>query len=207
MDWVELELVDNCVVDNHHSPMKPMQYIHARLVPMLNFYQSRLSHKSVEWQTTTFFMLLATTSITILSFLSSDGRDLTGPAGVVAALMAAGCVAERQRSGQKDAPLLKLDRLHQESYAVRPQCILFSCHTLLRSPISCPHSWSLPLHCRWWDSLTPVDRKSQAHINRLVNVGEEINLQEIKAWSDASHQEEENDHDGSEAGTTKNVSA
>ena len=89
MDWVEIELVDNCVVDNHHSPMKPMQYIHARLVPMLNFYQSRLSHKSVEWQTTTFFMLLATTSITILSFLSSDGRDLTGPAGVVAALMAA----------------------------------------------------------------------------------------------------------------------
>ena len=55
--------------------------------------------------------------------------------------------------------------------------------------------------------MTPVDQNSQAHINRLVNVGEDIKLQEIKAWSDASHQEEENDHDGNEAGTTKNVSA
>ena len=49
-DWAE--------VDNHHSPMKPSQYISARLVPMLDYYRTQLPRKYMEWKATVFLILL-----------------------------------------------------------------------------------------------------------------------------------------------------
>ncbi len=43
----------------------------------------------------------------------------------------------------------------------------------------------------WWNSLTPVDQASQANIDILVSVTEQIKLAEISAWADASRQKEE----------------
>ena len=44
--------------DNHHSPMKPSQYISARLVPMLDYYRTQLPRKYMEWKATVFLILL-----------------------------------------------------------------------------------------------------------------------------------------------------
>jgi len=49
-DWAE--------TDNHHSPMKPSQYISARLVPMLDYYRTQLPRKYMEWKATVFLILL-----------------------------------------------------------------------------------------------------------------------------------------------------
>ena len=43
--------------DNHYAPMKPSQYISARLVPMLDYYQSRVPTKYREWKVTVFMMI------------------------------------------------------------------------------------------------------------------------------------------------------
>jgi hypothetical protein len=45
-------------VDNHHSPMKPSQYIKARLAPMLHYYRRRLPQKYREWKATVFLLLI-----------------------------------------------------------------------------------------------------------------------------------------------------
>ena len=43
--------------DNHYAPMKPSQYISARLVPVLDYYQSRVPVKYREWKVTAFMMI------------------------------------------------------------------------------------------------------------------------------------------------------
>jgi hypothetical protein len=50
----------SCVPDNHHSPMKPSQYVSGRLIPILYYYQSRVPRKYFEWKSTTFLLLVST---------------------------------------------------------------------------------------------------------------------------------------------------
>lgn len=48
----------------------------------------------------------------------------------------------------------------------------------------------------WWNSLTPVDQASQANIDILVSVTEQIKLAEVSAWADASRRKEEGEGTG-----------
>eukprot|EP01052_Picozoa_sp_SAG31_P014848 SAG31_NODE_936_length_10870_cov_5.136966_7_plen_181_part_00 len=70
--------------DNHHSPMKPGQYINARLLPMLDYYQSRLPRKYCKHKVTNFLAVLATSAIAIMSFL-----NMLTTAGVIGAFATA----------------------------------------------------------------------------------------------------------------------
>ena len=46
---------------------KPSQFVTARLIPMLDYYQSRVPKKYREYKTTVFLSVAATCSIAILS--------------------------------------------------------------------------------------------------------------------------------------------
>ena len=46
---------------------KPSQFVTARLIPMLDFYKSRVPKKYREYKTTVFLSVAATCSIAILS--------------------------------------------------------------------------------------------------------------------------------------------
>ena len=46
---------------------KPSQFVTARLIPMLDYYQSRIPKKYREYKTTVFLSVAATCSIAILS--------------------------------------------------------------------------------------------------------------------------------------------
>ena len=85
-----IDLEDRAIVDNHHSPMKPSQYISARLVPMLDYYQSLVPQKDRVRTTTAFVLLAATCSIAVLSFLSDhlESADLSAVAGVISGVSA-----------------------------------------------------------------------------------------------------------------------
>jgi hypothetical protein len=56
------------VIDDHHSPMKPTQYITARLVPMLHYYQSRVPAKYKERKIMTTLLLASTIAISMIAF-------------------------------------------------------------------------------------------------------------------------------------------
>ena len=58
--------IEECVPDNHHSPMKPSQYISARLVPMLDYYRSQLPRKYREWKATVFSILVVRSTQSVL---------------------------------------------------------------------------------------------------------------------------------------------
>ena len=49
--------LDATVPDNHFPPMKPAQYITARLLPMLSYYQGRVPKKYRQWKGTVFSLL------------------------------------------------------------------------------------------------------------------------------------------------------
>ena len=46
----------------------------------------------------------------------------------------------------------------------------------------------------WWNGLTAVDQNSQANIDTLITVVENIRLTEVNAWADASRQRERSDN-------------
>ena len=52
------------------SCRKPSQYVTARLIPLLDYYQNRVPNKYREYKTTVFMSLVATCNIAILSYLS-----------------------------------------------------------------------------------------------------------------------------------------
>ena len=54
-------------LDNHHSPMKPSQYISARLIPMLHYYQKRVPREFFMQKFTVILLLVSTAAIAILS--------------------------------------------------------------------------------------------------------------------------------------------
>jgi hypothetical protein len=47
----------------------------------------------------------------------------------------------------------------------------------------------------WWNSLPSVEQNSLANINRLVSVGEDIKMNELNAWADASRQKKPQKND------------
>ena len=55
---------------------KPSQFVTARLVPMLDYYQSRVPLKYREYKTTVFLSVAATCSIAILSCEYQDNLIL-----------------------------------------------------------------------------------------------------------------------------------
>jgi hypothetical protein len=162
-----IDIEARAVVDNHHSPMKPTQYISARLIPMLNYYRRRVPRKYREWKITVFLMLTSTTSIAVLSYLSGrlGTSDLSAMAGVVAGVSVA-LTAWSDHSGADR----KISRYTNAIVAIEN-------------------------HLLWWDSLPAVEHNSITHINRLVNVGEDIKLAEVNAWADASRQNNQENED------------
>ena len=138
---------------------KPSQYVDARLVPLLNYYQGCIPRKYREHKVTVFLLLATTCAVTVLSYLA--GRldttvDLAAVAGIVAGA-SAGITAWQSESGANR-------KINRYSIAV----------VELKNLIL------------WWDSLTPVDQNSQRNINHLVSTGEGIKLSEVIAWADAS---------------------
>eukprot|EP01045_Picozoa_sp_COSAG04_P040247 COSAG04_NODE_11671_length_695_cov_0.909396_1_plen_161_part_10 len=127
---VDIERTTEKDPDNHHSPMKPGQYINARLVPMLHYYQKRVPIKYREWKLTVFLMLTATSSIAVLSYLS-------GRPGTSASLRAAGGVV----SGLAGA----ITAWHKDSNADRKINRYANAVVALEN------------HMLWWDTLPPVD--------------------------------------------------
>jgi hypothetical protein len=74
------------------SCRKPSQYVTARLIPLLDYYQNRVPNKYREYKTTVFMSLVVTCNIAILSYLSElldSDIDLTAIAGVVSGFAAA----------------------------------------------------------------------------------------------------------------------
>ena len=67
--------------------MKPDQYISARLLPILDYYQDRLPRKYCIHKLTSFLAILATSSIAVLSFLNQI--PMSGVVGGVATGLAA----------------------------------------------------------------------------------------------------------------------
>lgn len=141
--------------------MQPQQYVMARMVPMLNYYQDRLPRKYRQWKVTVFLLLFCTCAIAVLSFL-----NYIAVSGVVAGVATA-ITAWQAESGADR----KINRYNT--------AIL-----------------SITNHIMWWDSLNSVDKNSQTNISRLVTVGEEIRLNEISAWADASRQKEDGEEEG-----------
>ena len=135
-------------VDNHHSPMKPSQFISARIVPMLNYYQGRVPEKYREWKVTIFLLLAATAGITLLSYLS--GRTCT--VNLIHAACIIASVAGNLTAWQKDSMAdRKINRYTNAIVALQN-------------------------HQLWWDSLSSVDQNSLSNINRLVGVTEDIKM-------------------------------
>ena len=69
-----------------HLRRKPRQYVTARLIPLLDYYQSRVPQKYREYKVTVFLSLLATSSIAVLSHLGAregSETDYTAIAAVV----------------------------------------------------------------------------------------------------------------------------
>jgi hypothetical protein len=160
-----IDIEARAIVDNHHSPMKPTQYISARLIPMLAYYRSRVPRKYREWKTTVFLMLTSTISIAVLSYL--NGRpgtaDLSAIAGIVAGVSAA-LTSWAEYSGADR----KINRYTNAVVAIEN-------------------------HLLWWNTLPAVEHNSLTNIKRLVGVGEDIKLAEVSAWADASRQNEKKD--------------
>jgi hypothetical protein len=144
--------------------MKSTQYISARLVPMLDYYQTRVPHKYREWKFTIFLMLAATSArIAVLSYLNGregTSTDLSAIAGVVSGVSASLTAWQKDSSADR-----KINRYTNAIVSIKN-------------------------HLLWWDSLTSVDQNSLPNINRLVGVGEDIKLAEVNAWADASRQKE-----------------
>ena len=128
---------------------KPSQYVTARLIPLLDYYQNRVPKKYRESKTTVFMSLAATCSIAILSYLSGrvdSDIDFTAIAGVVSGFAAA-ITAWQSESGANR----KINRYTNAVMALKD-------------------------HLVWWNLLTPVDQNSQANISILVIVAEDIKL-------------------------------
>lgn len=152
---------------------KPDQYVWARLVPLLDFYQSRVPDKYREHKTTVFLSLATTSSIAILSYLSGrvdSNIDLTAVAGVVSGVAAA-ITAWQSESGANK----KINRYTNAVVALKN-------------------------HLMWWNQLTPVDQNSQTNINTLVSVTEDIKLTEVNAWAASRQQEPDRTDQTTEAG-------
>jgi hypothetical protein len=143
---------------------KPSQYVTARLIPLLDYYQNRVPNKYREYKTTVFMSLAATCSIAILSYLSGridSDMNFTAIAGVVSGF-AAGITAWQSESGANR----KINRYTNAVVALKN-------------------------HLMWWNLLTPVDQNAQANISNLVTVAEDIKLTEVNSWADASRQKEQ----------------
>ena len=144
---------------------KPSQYVTARLIPLLDYYQNRVPNKYREYKTTVFMSLAATCSIAILSYMSTANRDsgidFTAIAGVVSGFAAA-ITAWQSESGANR----KINRYTNAVVALKN-------------------------HLMWWNLLTPVDQNAQANISNLVTVAEDIKLTEVNSWADASRQKDQ----------------
>jgi hypothetical protein len=149
---------------------KPSQYVAARLIPLLNYYQSRVPNKYKEYKTTVFLSLVATSSIAVLAYLSygqmDSTVDATALAGVISGLAAA-ITAWQSESGANR-------KINRYTNAVL----------------------DLKNHLMWWNLLTPVDQNSQTNINMLVSLTEDTKLTEVNAWADASRRKEHLDEAG-----------
>jgi hypothetical protein len=131
------------------SCRKPSQYVTARLISLLDYYQNRVPNKYREYKTTVFMSLVETCNIVILSYLSErldSDIDLTAIAGVVSGFAAA-ITAWQSESGANR----KINRYTNAVMALKD-------------------------HLVWWNLLTPVDQNSQANISILVIVAEDIKL-------------------------------
>ena len=82
------------VNDNHHSPMKPSQYIAARLVPMLDYYQTRVPRKDRE-RTLTVMTLVITTGAIAVSASCAAAQDCPVAAELQPACVRAGVVVSQ----------------------------------------------------------------------------------------------------------------
>ena len=67
--------------------MKPDQYVSARLLPILDYYQDRLPRKYCIHKFTSFLAILATSSIAAMSFLNKI--PMSGIVGGIATSLAA----------------------------------------------------------------------------------------------------------------------
>ena len=161
-DDAPIDIENRAVTDNHHSPMKPSQYISARLIPMLHYYRTRVPKKYREQKTTVFLILLATSSIAVLSYLNGrTSGELSAVAGVVA-----GTATALTSWGEYNGADRKMNRFTNAIVA-------------------------LENHLIWWNSLPAVEQTSLSNINRLVSEGEEIKMAEVNAWADVSRAREE----------------
>ena len=59
------------IADDHHSPMKPTQYITARLIPLRDYYNSRVPKIYRERKVMTALLLASTAAISIIAFVDS----------------------------------------------------------------------------------------------------------------------------------------
>jgi hypothetical protein len=155
--------------DNHHSPMNPDQYISGRLIPMLDYYPSRVPTKHRESKATVMLLLAATSTVTVLSYMSGR-RGATADLGAVAGVVA-GCAAALTAWQAESGADRKINRYTTAILSIKN-------------------------HMLWWFSLTSVDKSSLTNINRLVSVGEEIKMGEVNSWADASRQKEQNEPEG-----------
>ena len=57
------------IADDHHSPMKPTQYITARLIPLRDYYNSRVPKIYRERKVMTALLLASTAAISIIAFV------------------------------------------------------------------------------------------------------------------------------------------
>jgi hypothetical protein len=108
---------------------------------------------------TVYLLLIATSSIGVLAYLSrqADGTttsSLTAAAGIIAGVSSS-ITAWQSESGAAR-------KINRYTNAVQ----------------------ALKNHLLWWDALSPVDQNSQANINRLVTTSEDIKLSEVNAWAD-----------------------
>ena len=107
---------------------------------------------------TVYLLLVATSSIGVLAYLSGRAsrrnNDLFAAAGIIAGVSSA-ITAWQSESGADR----KINRYTNAAQALQN-------------------------HLLWWNGLTPVDQNSQANINRLVTTSEDIKLSEVNAWAD-----------------------
>ena len=165
-----IDFQHRAVSDNHHSPMKPSQYISARIVPMQHYYRSRVPRKYRERKALVFLVLVATSGIAVLSYLSAvsdpaSARDFSAAAGAVSAVSAA-----LTSWGAADGADRKINRYTNASVAMEN-------------------------HLLWWNTLPAVEQNSQINIDRLVRTAEDIKLAEANAWADASRAKEKHAED------------
>ena len=62
-------IVPSLMIDNHHSPLKPAEFISFRLLPALKFYQSRLPSYARSRSFATTFMIFGSLSTCVMSFI------------------------------------------------------------------------------------------------------------------------------------------